>query len=76
MQIVEKDEVFPEIPSNLGEYCFVTPDLQVIEPGTNRANTALLFGLRVQINFQDLPVRRVVSHRHRIPRLPSTGKMA
>ena len=32
-------------------YCFVTPDLQVIEPGTNNASTALLLGLRVQVDF-------------------------
>lgn len=29
----------------------LTPDLQVIEPGTNRANTAFLLGLRAQIIF-------------------------
>jgi len=32
-------------------YFKVTPDLQLIEPGTNRANTALIAGVRVQVDF-------------------------
>lgn len=32
-------------------YFHVTPDLQVIEPGTRRANTALLVGGRVEVDF-------------------------
>lgn len=30
---------------------WITPDLQVLEPGSNRANTALLAGLRVELDF-------------------------
>ncbi len=29
----------------------VTPDLQVVEPGSNRANTALIVGLRAELDF-------------------------
>ena len=32
-------------------YCFVTPDLQVVEPGTSNASTALILGLRAQVIF-------------------------
>jgi len=32
-------------------YLRITPDLQVVEPGTNRANTAIILGLRVQLDF-------------------------
>ena len=30
---------------------WITPDLQVLEPGSNRANTALVLGLRVELDF-------------------------
>ncbi len=32
-------------------YFRVTPDLQVIEPGVNRANTVLILGVRAQVVF-------------------------
>lgn len=32
-------------------YFRITPDLQVVEPGSRRANTALILGLRAQIDF-------------------------
>ena len=32
-------------------YLRVTPDLQVVEPGVTTANTALILGLRVQIDL-------------------------
>lgn len=32
-------------------YFRVTPDLQIIEPGSNRANTAVITGLRAEVDF-------------------------
>ncbi|MCA9209602.1 MAG: carbohydrate porin, partial [Planctomycetales bacterium] len=32
-------------------YFKVTPDLQIIEPGTNQANTATVVGIRAELDF-------------------------
>jgi porin len=32
-------------------YVKITPDLQIIEPGSNRANTALVVGMRLEMDF-------------------------
>lgn len=35
----------------VSENVFITPDLQVIEPGKNNANTALVIGVRGEIRI-------------------------
>jgi porin len=48
-----RDEQGVELYYNvsLRPWCQITPDLQVITPFRNRADTALLFGLRAMVDF-------------------------
>jgi carbohydrate-selective porin OprB len=51
--VLSGEEIGLEIFYNLAatHWLYVTPDIQVIEPAGNRATTAFLTGLRLQMRF-------------------------